>query len=146
MNQPSKIKIFIVNQPNLNVADIEFLFVYCGNAGELNEALTRSRDFIRVVACTSDDIASLKTTLMIHQIDTLFLYDTGNNPIQFHEPLHRLTTNVTSEQLLANGLCTKAVSCLHAEALQHRQNQNHGLANLCFNDAVRVVQWSMTFL
>ena len=113
---------------------------------KLNEALAQSTDFVRVVVCTSDDIADLEITLMIHPIDTLLLYDTGNHPVQFHGSLHERTTKVTSERMLATRLCTKAVSCLHAEALQHQQNQNHGLANMCFNDAKRVVQWSMTFL
>ena len=146
MNQPSKLKIFIVNQSNLNVGDLEFFVVRCDNAGALDEALAKHRDCIRVVACTSEDIVELENTLMIHQINALLLHDTGNTPIEFHEPWHELTTRVTSERLLKIFLCNKAASCLHAEALQHRQDGNHSLAKLCFNDAARALRCSMTFL
>ena len=146
MSHPSRIKIFIVNQPAFNTNDIEFLVVRCGSDGELSDALTKHVNYIRVVACTADDIASLEDTLMIHPIDTLLLYDTGSHPIRYQEVLHKLTTTATSQRLLASSLCTKAVSCLHAEAVQHRQGENCGLADLCFNDAIRVVQWSMVFL
>ena len=144
MNSPSKLLILIVNQAGLDTHGLAPFVQHCQNAEELNAALIEKKNCIRIVACTSNDIDDVALVLKIHQINTLFLYDLGTGPIEYAEPWCHLTTKVVSDQKLLVSLCTKAASCLYAEAAQHRQNENYGLADLCKQDIIRILKYSTT--
>ena len=52
------------------------------------------------------------------------------------------TTIVTSEQELQRHLAMKSMLCFYKQGLEHRDNDDRGLANRCFSDAMEALNYA----
>ncbi|CAF4486010.1 unnamed protein product [Rotaria sp. Silwood1] len=141
-----KAKILIVDISNLPTKELNDLVVHCSNIDELLAASIKYNAFNLIIACTSSKLTELAPILRGVSIDAFYILNVGDEIKCFDEPWWNKTTVVYNEKQLMRHLCTKSMLCLYHEGLEHRKTGDFGLANICFLDSIRALDYSAKFI
>ncbi|CAF4094043.1 unnamed protein product, partial [Rotaria sp. Silwood2] len=139
-------KILILDLPHLPTKELDNLVIHCSTIDELLARSAENSAFILIIACTSEKLTELAPILTRISIDTLYILNTGDEIKHFGESWWNKTTIVYNEKQLMRHLCTKSMLCFYNEGLEHRKTGNFGVANVCFLDSIRALNYSAKFI
>ncbi len=120
--------------------------MHCSTLDDLLVTLIKYSAFILVLVCTSDKLSQLTSFLNDYPIDTVYILNVEEKVTGSSEPWWNKTTIVHTEKQLMRHLCTKSMLCYFNEGLEHRKNENFGLANACMMDSLRALDYSAKFI
>jgi hypothetical protein len=120
--------------------------VHCPTLDDLAVTLSKFDAFIVVLAFTSDKLPELTPLLIEPCIDAIYILNVDEKVNGSIEPWWNRTTIVHNEKQLMRHLCTKSMLCYFNEGLEHRKNENFGLANACMLDSLRALDYSAQFI
>jgi hypothetical protein len=132
--------------PNLPTKEINSLVVHCATFEDLSVTFRKFDSFIIIIVCTSKKLSELTSLLNENSIDALYILNVDETVHGSTEPWWNKTTVVFNEKQLMRHLCTKSMLCFFNEGLEHRKNENFGLANACMVDSLRALDYSAQFI
>lgn len=109
-------------------------------------SLTKFDAFITIIACNSNKLDEITPYLNIPSIDTVYILNARGKIDGAIAPWWNKATVVYNEKQLMRHLCTKSMLCYFNEGLEHRKNENFGLANSCMLDSLRALDYSSKFI
>ncbi len=143
---PKSAKILIFDLPHLPTKEIESLVEHCPTLDELIVTAEKYDEFIVIIAFASNRLPELTSLLNKPSIDALYILNVGEKIDGSVDPWWNKTTIVYNEKQLMRHLCTKSMLCYFNEGLEHRKNENFGLANACMLDSLRALDYSAQFI
>lgn len=131
---------------HLELEPIKNLVVLCSDINEFVLASEKYNEFLTVVVLKHEQLAELQPLLGRPSIDTIYILNDGEKLEPGLEPWWQKTTVIYSEKQLMRHVCTKSMLCYFNEGMEHRKNENVGLANACMVDSLRALEHSAKFI
>lgn len=141
-------KILALDLSDIRTDILGNVVVHCSDYNDLENALLKYNSSTKIIACRSNKLIGLDRLLFGYDIDTLYVLSEKDDKDK--EWLRSLILaniiEVQNTQQLMRHLCTKTMICYRSQAMEYKNKSNNGMANLCFLDARKALDYSISFI
>ncbi|CAF3885562.1 unnamed protein product [Rotaria sp. Silwood1] len=138
-----------MNLPNLPTYQLGEVVISCSDIANLKTTLKKHKESKRIIACNSKDLIGIDGLLIndtIHKIIVLNNEEDEDIREWFDGLVFDRITEVYNTKQLLRHLSTEATLSYFHQGLEHKKKGNHTLANLCFADSIRALNYSAEFI